>query len=253
MQGLQGGAGLDGGRAFQGVSVSGRRIRSSSYSGAPQQGAPGMPLEAESRASADAPARNPAAPPAAAPSGPAAPGNQLTPEAAVAETYLDRAKDNLLRGDYAAAEADARAALRLNPRDSVAWEVLAYSLLRQGRFAEAIAAATEAIRLNPNSADAYRYRAYAKDAMGDRAGALADLERAAQLNPAFLAEFNAALAGGKIYDPARDDAFYLLGKTTQGGGMRGVAIWLGLLAFLLAGAAVLRYLLLNQSSRKRSR
>jgi len=48
----------------------------------------------------------------------------------------------------------------------------------------------QAIRLNPKNAMAYANRATAKEVMGDLDGAIADYSRAIKLNPRYVAAYN---------------------------------------------------------------
>lgn len=166
---------------------------------------------------------------------------ELAPDNAM--LYVYRATARSLSGNYAAAELDARKAIELDPRNAPAHEALAWALLRQGRYQEAVDAASKAIALDPQAAMPWAIRAYAKQMLGDKQGMLEDIRQAAERDERFKPQYMAALRGGRIYDPAVDDASYLLGprwgrKTGAPRNSYGGMI-LGLFLFLLASLGVL--------------
>ncbi len=152
--------------------------------------------------------------------------------------YVYRATAFNLSGDYASAERDARKAIELDPKSSPAHEALAWSLLRQEKYDEAIQVATKAIELDPQSAMPWAIRAYAKQMLGDLTGMLEDIKQAAALDSRFRPQYEAALKGGKIYDPSIKDELYILGpaKGRRGGGAGGAGA-MGFFLLLLLGSA----------------
>ena len=166
---------------------------------------------------------------------------EISPDNAM--LYVYRATAHSLSGNYAAAERDARKAIELDPRNAPAHEALAWSLLRQGRYQEAVDAASRAIQLDPQAAMPWAIRAYAKQMLGDKKGMLDDIRQAAERDERFRPQYEAALRGGRIYDPSVDDASYLLGQRwgrKTGAGRRSYGgMILGLFLLLLASLAVL--------------
>src|SRR5206468_1715293 len=86
---------------------------------------------------------------------------------------------------YDDALADAKEAIRRDPRNGAAWDEAAWANFKAGRYQDAIDAATRALFLNPNDAVALAIRARARWALGDKAGALADAQLAAKLDARF--------------------------------------------------------------------
>ncbi len=177
---------------------------------------------------------------------------ELSPDNAM--LYVYRATAQSLSGNYAAAELDARKAIELDPRNAPAHEALAWSLLRQGRYQEAVDAASRAIQLDPQAAMPWAIRAYAKQMLGDKKGMLDDIRQAAERDERFRPQYMAALRGGKIYDPAVDDASYLLGQRwgrKTGAGRRSYSgMILGLFLVLLASLAVLWTVIVQRAKKE---
>ncbi|MBI3506867.1 MAG: serine/threonine protein kinase [Proteobacteria bacterium] len=112
---------------------------------------------------------------------------------------------NLLR-NYAAAEADALASIKLFPRNAAALRNLAWARLKQRNWKEAADAAKRAVAENPKNGFGHALRAYSEAAAGNRATALEALKRAAELDAAYRKRYDAAAAGGSIYDPNEADS-----------------------------------------------
>jgi TolB-like protein len=88
----------------------------------------------------------------------------------------------------AATEADARAAIALDPQDAEAHAALAEALYNQGRFSESVAEYERALQLNPSSADIASFATMlAFLGQPERAAELAD--RALRLNPSYPAYY----------------------------------------------------------------
>src|SRR5690349_17536470 len=88
-----------------------------------------------------------------------------------------------MRSDLEAAEADYRAAARLDPRDPDPQINLGRLLRALDRDRDALAAFDTAARLAPTAPDAWLGRGLSRAALGDPAGAATALERAAELAP----------------------------------------------------------------------
>lgn len=99
------------------------------------------------------------------------------------EAYASRAASRHLLGDVPGAMADYDAALRVNPRCTLAFVNRSNSRGMLGDFPGAIADATEAIRLEPGYAEAWFNRGQARQLAGDVAGAETDFRKALRLKP----------------------------------------------------------------------
>jgi len=112
--------------------------------------------------------------------------------------------EKLLKGNYAAAEKDLRAAIRANDKNAAAHNNLAFVLRKQGHvhFDEALQHYNRAIQLNDKLAEAYMYRGVLYQAMGQNDLALADHARLLELGRGDLAkELEWVLANGKEKEP----------------------------------------------------
>jgi tetratricopeptide (TPR) repeat protein len=87
------------------------------------------------------------------------------------------------KGDLDRAIADYDEAIRLDPKDAMAYYNRGLAFKAKSDLARAIANYTEAIRLDRNYAKAYYNRGLAKRANGDAAGGNADILWARELNP----------------------------------------------------------------------
>jgi tetratricopeptide (TPR) repeat protein len=122
---------------------------------------------------------------------------------AFAWVHANRGHARIRLHDFAEAEADLDAALRLDPTLQRAWNNRALARNSLKRYDAAIADATEALRLDPDDAFAWNNRGYARDALGDHAGAVADYTQALARQPAFgKALSNRALARRALGDVA---------------------------------------------------
>ncbi len=118
-------------------------------------------------------------------------GRALARDPTLARAHVGRAWANLLLLAYfpadfaayiAAAEADARAAVALDPQDAEAHAVLAETMYDLGRFPESIAGYERALQLNPGSADIAAFASYLGFlGQPERAAGFADA--ALKLNP----------------------------------------------------------------------
>jgi serine/threonine-protein kinase len=87
-------------------------------------------------------------------------------------------------GDYAAAIAEFRAAIRLKPDDAVAYSNFAVALTRQGKWKEAIAACRDSIRLKPDNQGAHFILGVVLcDGVHDYTAAVAEFREAIRLKP----------------------------------------------------------------------
>src|SRR4051812_30075883 len=117
----------------------------------------------------------------------------ITTDPRLAWAYVGRAWTDMLLTFYgppydfaagiAAMEADARAAIGLDPQEAEAHVVLGEALYNQGRFGESTAEYDIALRLNPSSADILALAGGILCFLGqpERAAGLSD--RAVHLNP----------------------------------------------------------------------
>lgn len=114
------------------------------------------------------------------------------------ELKVDRAEDAYTirgtaragLGDYHGAIADCNQALKLNPKNALAYNNRANNKLRLRDYSGALSDCNRSIALGPNSALPYYNRGFALTNLGDQAGALADWMKAVQLQASFGAELN---------------------------------------------------------------
>jgi tetratricopeptide (TPR) repeat protein len=120
-----------------------------------------------------------------------------------------------LRGDLDLAESRYRATLRLDPRNGVAANNLAWLLaVRRARPAEALPLAEQAVRLLGASAHALDTRGTIRRLLGDAAGATEDHARATSVRPRsarFAVHHAEALIAARRPDEARDELRRALG------------------------------------------
>jgi Tfp pilus assembly protein PilF len=112
--------------------------------------------------------------------------------------------NKLLKGDYAAAEKDLRAALGANEKNAGAHNNLAFVLRKQGsaHFDEALKHYNRAIKLNDKLAEAYMYRGVLYQAMGQNDLAQSDQARLRELGRGDLAtELAWVLQNGQEKEP----------------------------------------------------
>jgi tetratricopeptide (TPR) repeat protein len=110
------------------------------------------------------------------------------------------------KGDYDRAIADQSEALRLDPNDVFALIRRGTAYARKGDYDRAIADFNEAIRLNPNSADVFNNRGFAYQRKGDYDQAIVDYNQALRLNSKYAAAFcNRGKAKLKIGDRSGDE------------------------------------------------
>lgn len=177
------------------------------------------PAEAPATSSSTAQPAPPVAPPAAAPPPPppppaVAPAPAETPPRAlapassgptaeeIAYAAADKAYKAYAAKNYAAAVADARAAVAAAPRDESYRLLLVTALSAAGRLADAVQAATDALREVPRKAQLLMQRAYAYQKLGRQALAAQDFAAAlregglpaAEVRNARLSLADAALA-----------------------------------------------------------
>ena len=90
--------------------------------------------------------------------------------------YVDAKKFDL-------AIADETAAIGLNPRNAIAYDLRAWAYLESGKMGEALADANKALSLDPKSADALNTRGRIYEAEGKRKEAAADFRMALEIDP----------------------------------------------------------------------
>jgi tetratricopeptide (TPR) repeat protein/tRNA A-37 threonylcarbamoyl transferase component Bud32 len=152
------------------------------------------------------------------------------------DALLLRANAKNMIGDYEGALADATKALELQP-SSEAYDARAWALNHLGRNAEALKDADAALKINPKDAVAFLNRATANEGLGKAADALADYKKAAGINPAFKSAFESAYA--RLSKEGGEGGPTGLGSLLSGRKGAGLGL-LVLLAALGAGVAALR-------------
>lgn len=119
------------------------------------------------------------------------------PDADLVNRGIEKGK----KGDLSGAIADFDRAIKLDPRDALAYQNRAYAKRLKKDPAGAIADYTRAIELDPNSADAYYNRGNVKTDRNDLDGAIADYDRTIELDPKYSHAFhNRAVAKKKNGD-----------------------------------------------------
>src|ERR1019366_9185940 len=99
------------------------------------------------------------------------------------QQHAARGAESFQKSQYAAAEAEYRAAIQLDPQNSDWHVALCRALNRQRKIEEALAEAREAVRLNPNSDMAHIGLGIALGNKGDPDAAIAEYREALRLNP----------------------------------------------------------------------
>jgi len=94
-----------------------------------------------------------------------------------------RARDNMVKGNFKQALADADSILASDPADAQARTVRGGAFLETGKVEETIKETTLALKSDPGSMWALFFRAQAMETLGARPRALADLKRAAAIDP----------------------------------------------------------------------
>jgi Flp pilus assembly protein TadD len=97
--------------------------------------------------------------------------------------HVARGAGLALKGQYAQAEQEYRAALLLDPRNHSLYLSLSVALRGQGKADDAAAAARETLRLNPNDDLAHRILGSLLRGKGDLDGAITEYREALRLNP----------------------------------------------------------------------
>lgn len=124
-----------------------------------------------------------------------------TSTAATAADFFNSAGAKKAAGDLAGAIADYDRAIRLNPKESAAYNNRALAKVGKGDLNGAIADYGRAIQLNPKDAFAYNNRGNAKADKSDFDGAIADYDRAIRLDPKYAdAYYDRGLAKKKKSD-----------------------------------------------------
>ena len=117
------------------------------------------------------------------------------------EDFFNSAQAKRAAGDLDGAIADYNRAIRLNPKESAAYNNRRLAKEGRGDLNGAIADYSRAVQLNPKDAFAYNNRGNAKAAKGDFNGAIADYDRAIRLDPKYAnAYYDRGLAKKKKND-----------------------------------------------------
>ena len=128
--------------------------------------------------------------------------------------WLGRAYAEDAKGDFAAAEADARRALELDADSVSAHKLMASLLIAEGRAKEAFTDADAAVKADPNDTLALKFRADVLLAEGERDKAIADYDRVIAADPKMVSAFNnrgAAYLGMGDSKAAMDDFNRVIG------------------------------------------
>jgi tetratricopeptide (TPR) repeat protein len=147
-----------------------------------------------------------------------APNASSSPAKAAAQTKSDKAGSDLIdrgiekgkKGDLKGAMADFDKAIKLDPKDAVAYYNRAYAKRLKKDFNGALADYNRTIELDPANADAFYNRGNVKAMnLKDIDGAIADFDRTIELNPEHShAYYNRAIAKKLKGDKAGSDADY---------------------------------------------
>jgi tetratricopeptide (TPR) repeat protein/serine/threonine protein kinase len=113
---------------------------------------------------------------------------RLSPRDAVA--YYNRGYLYNARGEYDKAIADCSEAIAFDPDYAAAYSSRGYAYNAKNEYDKALADCTQAIRLNPKSAFAYKERACAYGAKRAYDQAIVDCDEAIRLAPTFAAAYN---------------------------------------------------------------
>ena len=106
---------------------------------------------------------------------------RIDPKNAVA--YSDRGRAYDYKGDHDKAVADNTEAIRLDPHLAKAYSRRGYAYEEIGNLDNAIADYTDAIRLDPKCANGYRFRGWVYGLKGEHDKAIADYKEAIRLDP----------------------------------------------------------------------
>ncbi len=129
--------------------------------------------------------------PSSAPGAAAQPGTRTAPAAttggpapgtaSTASLYM-QAEERFRMNDFTGAFFAARQAVDQEPRDAMAWSLLAKINNQMGNYKGALQAAAQALTLDPENAQALRAKAYAEIQLGNYADAYRDALRSTQLD-----------------------------------------------------------------------
>ena len=114
----------------------------------------------------------------------------------------------MAKGDSARAIADFDQAIRLDPKDSLAFHNRGLAYRSKGDLAHAIADFDESIRIDPKFARAYYNRGLVYGKKGDSRRAVADFQEAMRLDPGDSSPYNSAawILASCSADKCRDGA-----------------------------------------------
>jgi tetratricopeptide (TPR) repeat protein len=103
--------------------------------------------------------------------------------AALGDIYRERGNAYADRDQYDLAVADETKAISINAKDAAAFNIRAWSRLKQGDAKQALEDANQALSLNPQLVDALDTRARTYENLGKKDDALADYKKALAINP----------------------------------------------------------------------
>jgi Flp pilus assembly protein TadD len=110
------------------------------------------------------------------------------------DAYVVRGAAQAGLGNYGAGIADCNRALKINPRNALAYNNRANNKLRKRNYSGALEDCQKAISLDPNLAVAFYNRGFAHANLGNRSKATADWKKAIAMQPAFGAELSPRIA-----------------------------------------------------------
>ncbi|MBN2021958.1 MAG: trypsin-like peptidase domain-containing protein, partial [Pirellulales bacterium] len=112
------------------------------------------------------------------------------PTAGGVRRIMSRASDHLMADEYDRAIADYTEAIRLDPKNALAYFFRGFAYRHKHEYDSAIADFTEAIRLDPKDADAYVWRGFAYLRKYEYDRAIADFTEAIRLKPEYALAYS---------------------------------------------------------------
>jgi len=108
----------------------------------------------------------------------------------ITEKRIIRANTYMQGGNYEDAITDYTKALKVNPRDAIAYNNRGLAWGKKGDYDNAIADFTKALEINPQYSDAYKNRGIAYYDKGDYDSAIGNYTKAVEINPKDAFSYN---------------------------------------------------------------